>query len=105
MPISNGTYTPWQTPVINASQGFTGIVNTVQINLPWLFPTFFFASYIVFMVMFAGIPGRKKYITITFTEMVIGMVLELTSFIPPVIAAAAGGIFLITTIIVIGSGG
>lgn len=109
MPIINGTYQNWTTPVINSSMGVAQtlgtIVQTVNTNLPWLFPFFFFVSYIVFIIIFADIPGRKKYVTITFVEMVIGFVLELGGFLSMPVAAVSGTLFLITAIVVIGSGG
>jgi uncharacterized Tic20 family protein len=100
VPYVNGSYVPWQTPVVNGSQGFTSIVNTITLNIPWFFIFILMVVYMMLLVISIGRPGRRKYIVITFIGMLTSMIFELFSLVSPWVTGATVGLFLLTSFLV-----
>lgn len=70
-------------------------MNTVFGNIPWLGAFLLLIMYIIFLVSYAAIQGRKKYVYISLVMMILAMVFELFTITSIYITAAFAAIYFI----------
>ena len=108
MPLTNGVYQPWSVSCTLANQttqpGFSCILNTITTNIPWAFGLVLASVYVLFLMKYAGRPGKKKYVYISLVMMIVGFVFESFGLVSVYIAAAGLAMFALAIFFVRASG-
>lgn len=105
MPFNaTGGWVPWTIEPVNSTSGFTGIVSTVTVNIPWFFIFVLALVYVAMLMVTGNMPGRRRYVVITFMGMLSSMVFELFGLVPVAVTGATAGLWIICVFIVVAGG-
>lgn len=104
MPSLNITQYPWNltsisNSVSNSSVSLPGsITKAVTLNLPWFFPMLTLIFAIAIWVLFAGDPGKEKFVYITFLTMILSWLMKMFDLAGVIAPTLWTSMFVITTI-------